>query len=143
VAVIIGMRSSNVNRMLRMVSEGRKKMFNYDVSAPTSGKSRSRGENPVRRAWFIDEEAFYEILMRSDKPISRILRRELSKILKKIRRSGYLASEEKLIELSDAFRTEMAIAITQYGVDPKVALRYFQYLEEGYSEEEEALAKLD
>jgi len=135
------MRRYNAHSMLRMVENGKKQMFSYDVCAPTSGTCTSRARK-TQRAWFIDEEAFYEILMRSDKPISRILRRELSKILKKIRRSGYLASEEKLIELSDAFRTEMAIAITQYGVDPKVALRYFQYLEEGYSEEE-ALTKLD
>ena len=56
------------------------------------------GQN--RKMWFLTEDGLYEVLMQSRKPIAKLFKTEVKKILKSVRKNGgYIANQENLTDI--------------------------------------------
>lgn len=75
---------SRASEMLKSIDEDEKLMQTILAS----------GQN--RQMWFLTEDGVYEVLMQSRKPIAKIFKKEVKKILKDIRKHGMYARDELL-----------------------------------------------
>lgn len=87
VADMIG--HSNVTHMMNMVDEDEK--LTYTIC--NSGQAREM--------WFLTEGGLYEVLMQSRKPIAKAFKKEVKAILKDLRRTGVVITENAEEEVID------------------------------------------
>ena len=140
VARAIDYSGGNTGQMLRLVHPDDKLYVRLSRSTPyslrgTSSRGQGKGGgNPNR--WLVNENGLFDILMRSDKPISRDLRLGLRNILKNLRRGGYLTNTEQFLSLSQADISEILVAVHAYDISPQFAVRYYSNLNKGMTEKE-------
>lgn len=78
---------SNQREMLKVVDSDEK----LKSTILTSGQNREM--------WFLNEDGLYEVLMQSRKPIAKIFKKEVKRILKNIRREGGHLTPKKIEEV--------------------------------------------
>ncbi|MBS5793129.1 MAG: Bro-N domain-containing protein [Clostridiales bacterium] len=61
----------------------------------------SGGLQPNTEYWFLTEDGLYEILMQSRKPIAKVFKKEVKKILKEIRLTGTYTTKQPKEELEE------------------------------------------
>ncbi len=76
-----GTGAFDVSRMLNTIDDDEKLIRTIFVS----------GQN--REMWFLTEDGLYEVLMQSRKPIAKVFKKEVKKILKEIRKNGCYISK--------------------------------------------------
>jgi len=81
VADIIGMR--NTIEMMKMIIDGNKRKFTYDVPESTSVMCAHE-----TRAWFIDERALYEVLTFGTKVVPYNIKRRVAELLREVRKGA-------------------------------------------------------
>jgi len=135
VARAIDYSGGNTGQMMRLVHPDDK--MRCDVKVPEESRGRySVRVTRTRNIWMINENGLFDILMRSDKPISRDLRMGLRNILKSLRRKGYLSSMEQFLQLSQTDISEVMILVHTYNISPQYAVRYYTNLNKGMTEKE-------
>ena len=135
VARAIDYSIGKTHQMLRMVHPDDKMMAIVDVSDRYSVSVTSRARK-TQNIWMVNENGLFDILMRSEKPISRDLRLGLRNILKNLRRKGYLSSMEQFLQLSQADISEVMVLVHTYDISPQYAVRYYTNLNKGMTEKE-------
>ena len=79
---------ADVSSMLRSVDEDEK------VLRTLSGVPGSAGGNPNK--WFLTENGLYEVLMLSRKPVAKLFKREVKRILRELRTKGITATPQTI-----------------------------------------------
>ena len=81
---------SDTSMMLKNIDEDEKLLQTIFVSGQNDEKLKclinTSGQN--REMWFLTEYGLYEVLMQSRKPIAKVFKKEVKKILKEIRTTG-------------------------------------------------------
>ena len=95
IAEAIDYSSNNTHWLIRLVRDCDKIRVKMHVSDSSSSTVTSRARR-TQTVWMINEDGFFDILMRSNVPIARDLRYELRIFLKELRRRGRLTSVSKL-----------------------------------------------
>ncbi len=88
---------SSINKMLN----------NVDESEKLNGTLFLSGQN--REMWFLTEDGLYEVLMQSRKPIAKLFKAEVKKILKTIRLNGMYVTDKLLDNPDFAIKTFMKL----------------------------------
>jgi len=97
VAEAINYGRNDMDKLMRLVYKEDKTLIRISSQKKVRGTSRGQGVgggNPNK--WMINEDGFFDILMRSNVPIARDLRYELRIFLKELRRRGRLTSVSRL-----------------------------------------------
>jgi len=135
VAKSIDYSAGNTHKMMRLVHDDDK--LYERVQTPYYSHTRTSFTSMrFKKIWLINENGLFDILMRSDKPISRDLRLGLCNILKNLRRGGYLTNTEQFLSLSQADISEILVAVHAYDISPQFAVRYYSNLNKGMTEKE-------
>lgn len=81
--------NKNVSQMLNVVDDDEKLLYTLHIS----------GQD--REVWFLTEYGLYEVLMQSRKPVAKEFKKEIKAILKELRQSGVVITENAQPEAID------------------------------------------
>ena len=99
--------SRDVSKMVAMVDEEEKQKNKLNLGGEDCSHGGIRQNTEM---WFLTEDGLYEVLMQSRKPIAKVFKKEVKKILKEIRITGqYGIKNTREIELFNKTNSILAI----------------------------------